>query len=71
MLGRFLARPAEVVLETESEVLDGMLTGRLNAMRAFLGGKLAFEGEAKLAITVQQIQDDLKRLYTQARGSAQ
>ena len=60
--------PAEVVLETEAEVLDGMLSGRLNAMRAFLGGKLTFEGEGKLAITVQQIQDDLQRLYTGARN---
>ena len=59
--------PAEIVLKTEAGVLDGMLTGRLNAMRAFLGGKLTFEGEGKLAITVQQIQDDLQRLYSQAR----
>jgi ketol-acid reductoisomerase len=59
--------PAEVRLETESEVLDSMFTGRINAMRAFMTGKLSFSGEAKLAITIQQIQDDLCQLYTQAR----
>jgi ketol-acid reductoisomerase len=59
--------PAEVRLQTESEVLDGMFTGRINAMRAFMTGKLSFSGEAKLAITIQQIQDDLCQLYTQAR----
>lgn len=59
--------PAEVRLETEAEVLDGMLTGRLNAMRAFMGGKLSFEGDGKLAVTVQQIQGDLQRLYSRAR----
>jgi ketol-acid reductoisomerase len=59
--------PAEVRLQTESEVLDGMFTGRINAMRAFMTGKLSFSGEAKLAITIQQIQDDLCQLYTRAR----
>jgi ketol-acid reductoisomerase len=61
--------PAEVRLETEAEVLDGMFTGRLNAMRAFMSGKVSFSGEAKLAISIQQIQDDLCKLYTEARGS--
>jgi putative sterol carrier protein len=59
--------PAEVRLETTAEVLDGMFTGRINAMRAAMTGRLSFGGDAKLAITLQQIQDDLRRLYTQAR----
>jgi ketol-acid reductoisomerase len=59
--------PAEVRLETTSDVLDGMLSGRLNAMRAAMTGQLSFSGEARLALGVQQIQDDLKRLYSQAR----
>ncbi len=61
------ASPAEVRLETNSEVLDGMFTDQINAMRAFMTGKLSFSGEAKLAITIQQIQNDLGQLYTQAR----
>ena len=59
--------PAEVRIETDAAVLDGMLTGRLNALRAFMGGKLSFGGDSKLAITVQEVQDDLCRLYTRAR----
>ena len=31
--------------------------------------KMAFSGEAKLAIIVQQVQDDLCRLYTEARDT--
>ena len=61
--------PAEVRLETKSEVLDGMFTGRINAMRAFMSGKMSFSGEAKLAISVQQVQDDLCKLYTEARDT--
>lgn len=61
--------PAEVRLETEAEVLDGMFTGKINAMRAFMSGKMSFSGEAKLAISIQQIQDDLCKLYTEARGT--
>jgi autoinducer 2 (AI-2) kinase len=60
--------PAEVRLETKAETLDEMLTGRTNAMRAAMTGKLSFSGDTKLAISIQQIQDDLKRLYTQASG---
>jgi ketol-acid reductoisomerase len=59
--------PAEVRLETKAEVLDGMFTGRINAMRAAMTGKLSFGGEAKLAMSIQKIQDDLCRLYTSAR----
>lgn len=61
--------PAEVRLETEMSVLDGMFTGRINAMRAFMSGKMSFSGEAKLAISIQQIQDDLCQLYTEARST--
>jgi ketol-acid reductoisomerase len=61
--------PAEVRLETNSEVLDGMFTGRINAMRAFMSGKMSFSGEARLAISIQQIQDDLCKLYTEARNT--
>jgi ketol-acid reductoisomerase len=61
--------PPEVRLETDTDVLDGMFTGRINAMRAFMSGKLSFSGEARLAITIQQVQDDLCRLYTQARST--
>jgi len=61
--------PAEVILETEMKVLDGMFTGRINAMRAFMSGEMSFSGEAKLAISIQQIQDDLRQLYTDARNT--
>jgi len=60
--------PAEVRLETSAEVLDGMLSGRLNAMRAAMSGKLQFKGEAKVAMSQQQVQNDLVRLYSQARN---
>ncbi|MFC2046517.1 SCP2 sterol-binding domain-containing protein [Chloroflexota bacterium] len=59
--------PAEVRLETKAETLDGMFSGRINAMRAAMTGGLVFSGDTRLAISIQQIQDDLKRLYVQAR----
>ena len=59
--------PAEVALTTNGETLDGMLTGRVNAMRAALSGALIFGGEARLAMGVQRIQKDLLRLYSAAR----
>jgi putative sterol carrier protein len=59
--------PAQVRIQTEAGVLDGMLTGRINAMRAAMTGKLVFSGETRLAMRVQRIQGDLSRLYTLAR----
>jgi hypothetical protein len=61
-------QPAGVRLETTADVLDGMLSGRLNAMRAAMTGKLQFKGEAKVAMSQQQVQADLVRLYSQARS---
>ena len=58
---------ADVQLETEAAVLDAMFTGRINAMRAAMTGRLSFGGDTRLAIGLQQIQDDLCRLYSQAR----
>ena len=65
-----LFRVAEVRLETTAGVLDGMLSGRLNAMRVAMTGKLQFKGEAKVAMSQQQVQADLVRLYSQARDEA-
>lgn len=57
----------EVTLETHSEVLDGMFTGRVNAMRAAMSGGLKFGGDTRQAMAIQRVQDDLCRLYQHAR----
>jgi putative sterol carrier protein len=60
--------PAEVRLTTTAEILDGMFTGRVNATRAAMSGKISFEGDTRLAMSVQRVQKDLSRLYLQARA---
>lgn len=59
--------PTEMRLETQADVLDGMFTGRINAMRAAMTGRVSFRGDARAAMGLQRIQDDLSRLYVQAR----
>jgi hypothetical protein len=54
-------------IQAGADTLDGMLVGRINAMRAAMTGKLVFDGDARLAMGIQRIQGDLCRLYTQAR----
>jgi ketol-acid reductoisomerase len=61
---------AEVRLEMDADVLDAMFTGRINAARAAMSGKISFHGDARRAMTVQRVQKDLTRLYQEARGRA-
>jgi putative sterol carrier protein len=63
--------PAEVRLWTTAATLDGMFTGRINAMRAFMTVKLRFDGEGNVAMALQQIQSDLRRLYKEATSRHQ
>jgi len=60
---------ADVQLTMKANLLDGMLTGRTNAMRAAMTGRLSFGGDARSAMAQQQIQNDLIRLYSKARKS--
>ena len=60
--------PAEVGLEMSTDVLDGMFTGRINAARAAMSGKLTFNGDTRLAMNIQRIQKDLTKLYRLARS---
>jgi putative sterol carrier protein len=61
-------READVQLSMEAGLLDTMLRGRTNPIRAAMSGKLSFEGNARAAMAQQQIQGDLIRLYRRARG---
>jgi len=61
------AETASVSLRMSGATLDGMLTGSLNAMEAAMQGDIAFTGDTAKAMTLQQLQSDLQRLYTAAR----
>lgn len=63
-------REPEVTLRLRAEVLDGMFTGRLRAMDEAMAGHLSFSGDAAKAMTLQQLEADLERLYSAARQEA-
>jgi ketol-acid reductoisomerase len=58
---------AQVRLKASGESFDRMLTGRTNALRAVMTGKVSVEGDTRQAIAMQSIQDVMIRLYTEAR----
>jgi len=63
---------ADVQLKLRAELLDGMLSGRLNAMQAAMNGEISFRGDTAKAMTLTRIQPDLERVYrsvTDAVGS--
>jgi autoinducer 2 (AI-2) kinase len=62
--------PADVQLRMKADVLDGMFTGRVNAMQSAMDGKLSFTGDTVKAMALQQMQRDLARLYRAAREEA-
>ena len=61
---------AAVALKMRADVLDGMFTGRRNAMQAAMNGELSFSGDTARAMTLQHVQRDLSRLYRAAREAA-
>jgi autoinducer 2 (AI-2) kinase len=60
-------RCAEVELKLAADVLDGMFTGRVNAMQSAMDGKLSFTGDTAKAMTLQDLQGELSRCYGAAR----
>lgn len=61
---------AHLRLRARADVLDGMLTGRIPAMRAAMSGQIRFEGETRLAMSLQTVQERLGQIYREVRQSA-
>jgi putative sterol carrier protein len=61
---------SDVYLTMDSDVFDGMFTGKVNAAKAAMKGDLAFSGNVAAAMRLQSLMDDFKRIYLQAKSEA-
>ena len=58
----------EVTLKMKADILDKLFTGRENGAKAAMSGKLSFIGDTIKAMSLQRLQKDFNRLYTEARA---
>lgn len=58
---------AMVFLEMDSETFDGMMTGEIDGASAAMSGDMTFSGDMSAAMGLQALQDDLSRLYLEAK----
>jgi putative sterol carrier protein len=59
--------PAAVRLKLSAELLDGLMTGKINGMNAVMAGRIAFSGDPDKGMLLTQVQAAFNRLYAQAR----
>ena len=59
---------AQVTLKMRADILDKLFTGRENGPKAAMSGKLSFIGDTIKAMSLQRIQKDLNRLYSEVRA---
>lgn len=62
--------PADVRLKLSTELLDGLMTGKVNGLNAVMAGKIAFSGDPDKGMWLTQAQAAFNRLYAQARQAA-
>ena len=58
----------QVTLKMKADILDKLFTGKENGPKAAMTGKLSFIGDTIKAMSLQRIQKDFNRLYTEARA---
>ncbi len=65
-----LEEDADIYLTMDSDIFDGMFTGKVNAAKAAMKGDLAFSGNVAAAMRLQGLMDDFKRIYFKAKTDA-
>ena len=59
---------AEMQLTMDSDVFDGMFTGKVNTAVAAMKGDISFSGNVSAAMKLQGLMKDFQRIYLAAKG---
>jgi autoinducer 2 (AI-2) kinase len=61
------SKEIDVNLKMDADIFDGMMTGRINANKAAMQGKMSFSGNTRKAMSLQRFMKGMNQLYQDAR----
>lgn len=60
----------DLVLKMDTATFEGVMSGRINGVMAFMSGRIKLQGDTAKAMALQATIKDMTRLYAQAQNES-